>query len=421
MLVKIKTIYREYPSNFWVLIGSAFIDRLGGALIFPFLALYITYKFSVGMTEVGKIFAIFAIASLGGNLLGGALTDKFGRKVMILFGLVMSASSSLLMGFVTELRWFYALAFLVGLLADSGGPATQAMLADMLPEKQRAEGFGVLRIVANLAVTIGPAVGGLLAGYSYLYLFIIDAITSLITAAIVFIRLPETRPAPSGDQPEQSLLEGMGGYRKVLKDRLYMAFIFVSILAILVYMQMNTTLSVYLRDFHQVPPQGFGLILSLNAAMVVLFQFWITRRISKYQPMLLMAFGTLFYAVGFALYGFVASYALFLLAMVIITIGEMITSPTAQALAAGFAPEDMRGRYLAVFGLAWLVPTATGPLAAGLIMDNFDPRWVWYLGGLLALASTIGYLILNAPANQRIPGAESNPAASALPTDLSVD
>ena len=186
-----------------------------------------------------------------------------------------------------------------------------------------------------------------------------------------------------------------------------MAFIFVSILAILVYMQMNTTLSVYLRDFHQVPPQGFGLILSLNAAMVVLFQFWITRRISKYPPMLLMAFGTLFYAVGFALYGFVASYALFLLAMVIITIGEMITSPTAQALAAGFAPEDMRGRYLAVFGLAWLVPTATGPLAAGLIMDNFDPRWVWYLGGLLALASTIGYLILNAPASQRIPAAES--------------
>lgn len=421
MLVKIKTIYREYPSNFWVLIGSAFIDRLGGALIFPFLALYITYKFSVGMTEVGKIFAIFAIASLGGNLLGGALTDKFGRKVMILFGLVMSAGSSLLMGFVTELRWFYALAFLVGLLADSGGPATQAMLADMLPEKQRAEGFGVLRIVANLAVTIGPAIGGLLAGYSYLYLFIIDAITSLITAAIVFIRLPETRPALAEDQPEQSLLEGLGGYRKVLKDRLYIAFILVSILAILVYMQMNSTLSVYLRDFHHVPPQGFGLILSLNAAMVVLFQFWITRRISKFQPMLLMAFGTLFYAVGFALYGFVASYALFLLAMVIITIGEMITSPTAQALAASFAPEAMRGRYLAVFGLAWLVPTATGPLAAGLIMDNFDPRWVWYLGGLLALSSAIGYLFLIGPSRQRMSKAGSTPAAAPLPTQPSMD
>ena len=395
MLAQIKTLYREYPANFWVLIGSAFIDRLGGALIFPFLALYITFKFSVGMTEVGKIFAIFAFASLIGNLVGGALTDKFGRKVMILFGLVMSASSSLLMGFVTELRWFYVLAFLVGLLADAGGPAQQAMLADMLPEKKRSEGFGMLRVVANLAVTIGPAVGGLLAGYSYIYLFVIDAISSLVTAVIVYLRLPETLPAPAEDQPEPSLLKGLSGYGLVLKDRLYMAFIFVSALSILVYMQMNTTLSVFLRDIHQVPPQGYGYILSLNAAIVVVFQFWISRRTASRQPMLMMAVGTLFYALGFALYGFVASFSLFLVAIVIITIGEMIVSPVGQALAASFAPEDMRGRYLAVFGFAWLIPAATGPLGAGLIMDNFDPRWVWYLGGMLCLISAIGYLALH--------------------------
>ena len=421
MLVKIKTIYGEYPSNFWVLIATAFIDRLGGALIFPFLALYITFKFSVGMTEVGKIFAVFAFASLCGNLLGGALTDKFGRKGMMIFGLVMSATSSLLMMFVNDLRLFYGIAFMVGLLADAGGPAGQAMLADILPEKQRAEGFGVLRVAINLAVTIGPAVGGLLASYSYLYLFIIDAITSLITAAIVFTRLPETRPAPTEAQPEQTLLQGLRGYFQVLKDRAYMAFIFVSALAVIVYMQMNTTLSVYLRDVHQIPPQGYGYILSLNAGMVVVLQFWISRRVSKRPPMLMMAFGTLFYAVGFAMYGFVASFALFLLAMVVITIGEMITSPTAQALAAGFAPESMRGRYLAVFGFAWLVPSAIGPLGAGLIMDNFDPRWVWYLCGLLASASTIGYLMLQGKARQRIPAAEVNPAAGALPTDLTSD
>lgn len=420
MLDRIKSIYHEYPSNFWVLIGSAFIDRLGGALIFPFLALYITFKFSVGMVEVGKIFAIFSIASLGGNLLSGVLTDRFGRKLMLIFGLVMSAGSSLLMGFVTELRWFYALAFLVGLLAETGGPARQAMLADILPEKQRSEGFGVLRVVINLAVTIGPAIGGLLASYSYLYLFIIDAITSLITAVIVFARLPETRPEPSEAEGEQSLLAGISGYFLVLKDRLYMAFIFISILGVVVYMQMNSTLSVYLRDIHQVPPQGYGYLLSLNAAMVVLFQFWITRRISKRPPMLMMALGTLFYAIGFAMYGFVASYALFILAMVIITIGEMISSPVAQALAAGFAPEDIRGRYLAVFGLAWLVPSAVGPLGAGLIMENIGPNWVWYLCGLLASASVAGYLLLYNLDRQRI-SVQPEPAAPALPADSSND
>jgi len=330
----------------------------------------------------------------------------------------MSASSSSLMGFVTDLRAFYGLAFMVGLLAESGGPATQAMLADILPEEQRTEGFGVLRVAINLAVTIGPAIGGLLASYSYIYLFIIDAITSLITAGIVFVQLPETMPAPSAEQSEQTLLEGIGGYIQVLKDNLYMAFIFVSALAVLVYMQMNTTLSVYLRDVYQVPPQGYGYILSLNAAMVVLFQFWITRRISKYPPMLMMSLGALLYAVGFAMYGFFATYALFLFAMVIITIGEMIASPVSQAIAAGFAPADMRGRYLAIFGFAWLVPSAIGPLGAGLIMDNFDPRWVWYLCGLLGLTASLGYMFLNRVSSERIQvelasGSQTSPIESA--------
>jgi len=163
---------------------------------------------------------------------------------------------------------------------------------------------------------------------------------------------------------------------------------------VLVYMQMNSTLAVYLRDVHGVPEQGFGYILSLNAAMVVLFQFSITRWMAKYRPLIMMAVGTLLYAIGFGMYGFVSTYVLFLVAMVIITIGEMLVSPTSQALTAQFAPEDMRGRYMAVFGFSWVIPMATGPLLAGLVMDYADPRWVWYAAGLLGLvaAGAFGFL-----------------------------
>ena len=124
-----------------------------------------------------------------------------------------------------------------------------------------------------------------------------------------------------------------------IRDR----FIGACILMTAVYMQMNTTLSVYLRDIHSVSEQGFGYILSLNAAMVVLFQFAIARRITRYRPLIVMAAGTLLYAIGFGMYGFVSTYVLFLAAMVIITIGEMLTAPTSQALVAELAPEDMRG------------------------------------------------------------------------------
>lgn len=393
---------REYPGTFWTLIGALFIDRLGGALIFPFLSLYLTKKFSIGMTEVGTLFAIISVSSFFGSLLGGALTDKFGRRKLMILGLIASATSTLIVGLTNDLRVIYLGAVLVGLLSDLGHPATQAMVADILPESKRLDGYGILRVVANLAVTIGPAIGGIIATKSFVLLFIIDAIASSITALIVFFVLPETKPEPSATHKETSIFATFKGYSVALKDGLFMAFLGVTAISTLVYMQMNTTLSVYLRDFHAVDTQHFGYIISLNAGMVVLLQFLITRRISGFQPMILMTIGTLFYAVGFAAYGFVGTYPLFLLAMAIITIGEMIVSPTANALVAKLAPEDMRGRYMAVTGFSWIIPSAIGPLAAGLIMDNLNPNWVWYAGGILGLIAALGYFILSKASSDRL-------------------
>jgi MFS family permease len=174
-----------------------------------------------------------------------------------------------------------------------------------------------------------------------------------------------------------------------------MLFLGASLLMALVYMNMNTTLGVYLRDAHGIPEAGYGWILSLNAAMVVLFQFPITRRIENLPPLLMMALGTLLYAIGFAMYGFVSIYVLFLLAMVIITIGEMIVAPVGQALVAKFSPEDMRGRYMAVFGFSWAIPFAIGPYLAGLILDNYDPRWLWYAAGMVGMLAVAGFYSLH--------------------------
>ncbi len=389
-----RDLYHEYPPQFRVLIGALFIDRLGGALIFPFLTLYITRQFGVGMTEVGIIFGLFSLSSIVGSMIGGALTDHLGRKQMLIAGLVISALTSLFMGAAHSFALFCSGAVIAGLFSNIGGPAQQAMVADLLPEEQRAQGFGLLRVVANLAVTIGPAIGGLLAGRSYLILFISDAVLSTITAAIVLVAIKETRPVSQAGTPEQTVGQTFRGYGEVLRDTTFILFIGASILMVFVYMQMNSSLAVYLRDTHSIPAQGFGYLLSLNAAMVVLFQFPVTRRIAKYRPLRLMAAGSLLYAIGFGMYGFVSTYAMFIAAMVIITVGEMLTAPTGQALVARFAPEDMRGRYMAVYGFSWVIPFTVGPLLAGLIMDNADPRWVWYAAGLIGLAAAGAFALL---------------------------
>jgi MFS family permease len=391
MLTRIQKTYREFPLQFRVLVGAAFIDRVGGTMLFPFFALYVTEKFNVGMTEAGLLLGIFSLAGLAGGMVGGALADRFGRRGLVIFGLIFSALGSVAMGFVTSLTAFYALAVVVGFLGEIAGPAHGAMVADMLPEEQRSEGYGVLRIVGNLAWIIGPTIGGLLALHSYTLLFITDAITSLITAAIVYRLIPETKPAPAEHAQGGSLLQTVVGYREVARDRLYMAFLVTSMLMLVVYQQMYSTLSVYLRDVHGVPARGYGLLMSIDAALVVVAQFPVARRVKHHPPMLMMAFGTVFYMVGFTMYGFVSTYALFIAAILLITVGEMIVMPVGQALAARFAPEAMRGRYMAFFGFSWALPGMFSAWAAGVIMDNYNPNWVWYLCGIISASAVLGF------------------------------
>lgn len=390
-----KHVYAEYPRTFWTLVAITFIDRVGGAMIFPFFALYLTKKFGVGMTEVGVLFAVFSLSGFISSTIGGALTDRLGRKGIVIFGLIASSFSAVAMGLVNSFGAFFVLAMTVGILSDVAGPAHNAMVADILPEEKRAQGYGIIRVAFNLSVTIGPVIGGLLAARSYLALFIADAVISLIVAVLVWRYLPETKPAPQAGAVQESMAGTFGGYFRVLRDLPFLMFMGACILMTLVYMNMNTTLGVYLRDAHGVPESGYGYILSLNAAMVVLFQFGITRRIEKRPPLLMMAVGTALYAIGFAMYGFVSTYFLFLLAMVVITVGEMIVAPVGQALVARFAPEEMRGRYMAVFGYSWGISFMIGPYLAGTVLDNFDPRFLWYAAGIIGTLAVMGFLALH--------------------------
>jgi MFS family permease len=402
MIHRLRSTYLEYPRNFWVLVGASFVDTIGRTAMMPFFALYVTQRFHVGMTEAGVLFAIFSVAGFFGNMIGGALADRLGRKAIILFGLVVSALSSLAMGLVNSLHAFYLLAALVGVLSDVAGPAHGAMVADMLPEEKRAEGFGVLRVGANLAWIFGPTLGGLLAIHSYLWIFIADSISSVITAIIVYRLIPETRPKARAEGHHESLAQTFRGYGTPLGDRPFVAFLVVSALMNLVYLQLYSTLSVYLRDQHGISPREYGMLMSMNALTVVIFQFWLTRRLRPYRPMALMAAGAALYMIGFSMYGFVGALWLFAVAMILITFGEMIVIPTAQGLVSRLAPEDKRGRYMAVFGLSWGISSTIGPWGAGVILDNYNPNWVWYLCGILSAVAIGGFLVLDLRTRQRL-------------------
>jgi MFS family permease len=379
-----------------------FIDRLGSTIVLPFFSLYITQKFGIGMTQAGVVLGLFALSGFLGSMIGGALTDRFGRRTIVIIGMVASAFTSIAFGVVNEFAVFYVLAIFVGLPSNMAGPAYNAMVADILPKEQHAEGYGMIRVARNLGWVIGPGIGGLLIGYSYLYIFIGDAIASLIVAWIFYKVMPETKPQQTSGEAPEPLLRSFLGYFKVAKDTLFMAFTAAMLFSGLAYHQIYSTLSVFLRDVHGVSESGFGYLVTANASLVVLAQFWVASKVKKHKKMIVLASGAFLYMIGLVMYGLVSTYPIFMAAMLIITVGEMLISPVSQAMVARFAPEQLRGRYMAFFGLAWLIPRSIGPAAAGLILDNYNPNWVWYLCGVSCLVAIGMFLLLNRPVEKRV-------------------
>jgi len=205
--------------------------------------------------------------------------------------------------------------------------------------------------------------------------------------------LPETKPQvkQEADHKEESFWETVKGYRVVTRDLAFIGFIVSGMLALIVYIQQYGSLAVYLRDIHGIDSRGYGIILSVTGLEVVLFQFWISRMIRHRPPFMMMMLGAGIFAIGFFMYGMVTGFTMFVVAAIIVCVGEMLYFPTSQVIAAGFAPKDMRGRYMAVAGFITSIPNTLGPGAAGYILDNLDPHLLWYIGGALCLISALGY------------------------------
>ncbi len=401
MFTKIKTTYDEFPQTFWIITLSTFIDCIGAYMVMPFISIYMIQEFNISMIEVGLLYTFTAIGNLLGGLLGGASTDKFGRKSMALYGLFVSGTFSLALIFIENIITMYIVLGAMGFFGSIGGPARSAMIADILTPSQRAEGYGVLRVVVNIAATIGPAFGGFLATKNFHYLFIGDAISSTIVAIVFIIKIPETKPKNSEGEQKQTFKKTMIGYKEVIIDWKFMMFVGFSMIMSAVYMQMNSTLPVHIVENLGFSSKSYGWMISMNAFTVVIMQFWITRKIKKFPALIMIGLGNLLYAFGFGMFGFIKTLPFFFVAMFIITIGEMVISPFSQAVAANLAPEDKRGRYMAVYGWSHLFPAIFGVLGAGLIMEQLNSNWLWYISGIASIIAVVGFCFLHKIAADR--------------------
>ena len=251
----LRRVRREYPRSIWAMTGGTFINSFGGSMVFPLFTLYFTGKFGITVAEAGLLVVLFTVGGLIGGPLGGWLADRIGRKGVMIFSLVAEAAFSMGMALAPNLPLLIGAIFCFGLTVPMFWPASAASITDLVGPQKRAGAFGLIRVAANLGVAFGPLVAGLLLAQqqrpdgstppnAYLPLFVIDAATSLIFAAIIAQRLRETKPkrvpqAALNDAPRPG-----GGFLRIFRDSPFMMFVVLYSAVGVVYSQMNTTFGV---------------------------------------------------------------------------------------------------------------------------------------------------------------------------------
>jgi MFS family permease len=251
--------------------------------------------------------------------------------------------------------------------------------------------YALLRVISNLGIAIGPMVGGFLSGVSYSYAFLAAAAANLVYFVLIMAQVRETLP-PQRAAPGQT--QAGRGYGPVLRDRGFLAFCGVYILATMPAPMMMMLLPVYAKENFGVPEYQYGFVMATNAVMVVLFQYSVTRRAERYPPLRVLALGALLYAAGVGSVALGRSAPAFMVSMAILTLGELLLVPTATALAANLAPPEMRGRYMGVFGLTWSIGFGVAPVIGGVLNDQVAPVAIWVGGLALGFAAALGLTLL---------------------------
>lgn len=368
---------RSFPSQFWVLTLGVFVYVAAAALAFPFEGIYMHRYLGASMTLVGVVFGLVPAAVMPMQFWGGQLTDRLGRRVVVLLSVTMGVVWFVGFAYVTRV---WQVAILVAVESSFGWPlfqtATNAMIADLVVPEKRAEAYSVNRVAMNLGVVLGPAAAGLALGWGVTFrdLFLAAGAGCALMVVLMYILIRESRPESATAPQQHRDAEGRTGYRIVFHDKTFILFCLVAILPVFCIGNFGSIYSVYITDYLNVPYGQWGALLALNALVVATVQYPLVRATRFRNRMVLLAIATALLATGIGGSAFAGPLWSLVLLIVVMSVGETLLSPVASAEVSDLAPEAVRGRYMGVWTIVWNGGAALGPAFGGWAMDAFGGR-----------------------------------------------
>lgn len=372
------------PRVFWFLWASILISQLGSFVIL-FMSMYLTKERGFSASFAGLVVGLaFGGGGMFGTLTGGFVADFLGRRRTLLAGNLATVVFMVALGYARERLSILLLAVAVGMASNMVRPAAGALMVDLTEEEHRPRAFSLQFWAVNLGFSVAGALAGFLIEVDFTLLFLLDAATTLLAALLVFFCVPEPRSPHHRSAGPGS--ERGGGVGVVLRDRPFLVLVGLAVLFSVVFMQHMSTLPLAVQNAG-LPPATYGWLIALNGVAIVVGQLFVPRLIRARSPGRVLALAAVLMGGGFGLLAAGRSLALFIVSVLIWTVGEMLNASTGPALAAKLSPDHMRGRYQGFFTVSYNMAGLIGPSVGGYVLQH-GGNALWL--GCLALGVLTG-------------------------------
>ena len=390
MLRKFIIPYQGLSREVWFLALTTLVNR-AGAMVIPFLSLYLTRYLGLTMGQVGWIMTCYGLGSVLGVFLGGKFSDRFGYYKVMLGSLSITGLVFIALQVVESFYGFCAGIFLLTLVADAFRPAIWVALDDYSDSGNRTRSVTLVRLAINLGFSMGPALGGLIITYiSYKGLFWVDGITCLVAALIILRSLRQKSPVETAEENEKR--SPVSPYR----DKQYMIFWFAMFLVGFTFMQYFSTVPLYYNQMLGLNEDHIGLMLASNGFLIFLLEMPIVHSLEKgkLEALKIVIGGTVLLMLSFLILNIAPWISIAILGLVLMTFGEMLGFPFSNSYALDRSRRGTQGAYMAMYSMSFSFAHILGPNAGLQMSERYGFEFTWYvMGGICLLACIILFFI----------------------------
>jgi DHA1 family multidrug resistance protein B-like MFS transporter len=409
---------RDWDINLKVRLYGEFFVNVLFWMFFPFMAIYFSDEF--GKVTAGLLLVVSQVFGVLANLVGGYCADHFGRKKMMVISSYGQGVSFFIFAMANSVWLDSALISFVcftlnGIFGSLYWPASQAMVADVVEEKDRNSVFAIFYTGINIAVVFGPIIGGIFFFQHRFELLFMSGLTSFVLAFILQRLVKETAPTMQKQAVKttekqtwfNAVTKQIADYKVIVQDKIFLLFIIAGVLSAQTFMQLDLLMAVYTKEmvplqtllslgswsFELGGEKALGLIIAFNGLLVALFTVYITKQVDKFKERDVFIASSLLYGVGIFLFGQTTWIWILLVAMAIFTLAEIMIVGIQQSFVSKLAPEEMRGQYFAAASLRFSIGRTLAPISISLSLW-MGYEWTFIIVTVLCVLSAIIYFVM---------------------------